>query len=39
MVSGVDIWLNTPKKPQEALGISGMKAAHNGIPSLSILDG
>lgn len=39
MVSGVDLWLNTPKKPQEASGTSGMKAAHNGIPSLSILDG
>jgi len=32
MVSGVDLWLNTPKKPQEASGTSGMKAAHNGIP-------
>lgn len=39
MVSGVDLWLNTPKKPQEASGTSGMKAAHNGNPSLSILDG
>jgi len=39
MVSGADLWLNTPKKPQEASGTSGMKAAHNGIPSLSILDG
>ena len=39
MISGVDLWLNTPKKPQEASGTSGMKAAHNGIPSLSILDG
>ena len=39
MVSGVDLWLNTPKKPQEASGTSGMKTAHNGIPSLSILDG
>ncbi|MFC1590766.1 alpha-glucan family phosphorylase, partial [Candidatus Omnitrophota bacterium] len=38
-VSGVDLWLNTPRKPQEASGTSGMKAAHNGIPSLSILDG
>ncbi|MHB9155718.1 MAG: alpha-glucan family phosphorylase, partial [Endomicrobiales bacterium] len=39
MVAGVDLWLNTPKKPQEASGTSGMKAAHNGVPSLSILDG
>jgi starch phosphorylase len=39
LVSGVDLWLNTPRKPQEASGTSGMKAAHNGIPSLSILDG
>lgn len=39
LVSGVDIWLNTPRKPQEASGTSGMKAAHNGVPSLSILDG
>ncbi|HER24521.1 MAG TPA: alpha-glucan family phosphorylase [Candidatus Atribacteria bacterium] len=39
IVSGVDLWLNTPKKPLEASGTSGMKAAHNGIPSLSILDG
>jgi glycogen phosphorylase len=38
-VSGVDLWLNTPRKPLEASGTSGMKAAHNGIPSLSILDG
>jgi starch phosphorylase len=38
-VSGVDVWLNTPRKPQEASGTSGMKAAHNGVPSLSILDG
>lgn len=38
-VSGVDLWLNTPRKPREASGTSGMKAAHNGIPSLSILDG
>ncbi len=39
IVSGVDLWLNTPKKPNEASGTSGMKAAHNGIPSFSILDG
>jgi starch phosphorylase len=38
-VSGVDLWLNTPRKPQEASGTSGMKAAHNAVPSLSILDG
>jgi starch phosphorylase len=37
--SGVDVWLNTPQKPQEASGTSGMKAALNGVPSLSILDG
>ena len=39
MTCGVDLWLNTPRKPQEASGTSGMKAAHNGIPSFSILDG
>lgn len=39
LISGVDLWLNTPRKPQEASGTSGMKAAHNGVPSLSILDG
>ena len=39
MCSGVDIWLNTPQKPDEASGTSGMKAALNGVPSLSILDG
>jgi starch phosphorylase len=39
MICGVDLWLNTPRKPFEASGTSGMKAAHNGIPSLSILDG
>ena len=39
LISGVDLWLNTPQKPMEASGTSGMKAAHNGIPSLSILDG
>lgn len=39
MVSGVDVWLNTPRKPLEASGTSGMKAALNGVPSLSVLDG
>ena len=39
LVSGVDLWLNTPQKPQEASGTSGMKAALNGVPSLSIMDG
>ena len=34
-----DIWLNTPRPPMEASGTSGMKAAINGVPSLSILDG
>ena len=37
--SGVDVWLNTPWKPHEASGTSGMKAAINGVPSLSVLDG
>jgi starch phosphorylase len=37
--AGVDLWLNTPKKPEEASGTSGMKAALNGVPSLSVLDG
>ncbi len=36
---GVDIWLNTPLKPREASGTSGMKCAMNGVPSLSVLDG
>lgn len=39
IVSGVDLWLNTPQKPNEASGTSGMKAAHNGVPSFSIMDG
>jgi starch phosphorylase len=39
IVSGVDIWLNNPQPPLEASGTSGMKAALNGIPSLSVLDG
>ena len=39
MVSGVDVWLNTPIRPMEASGTSGMKAAFNGVPSLSVMDG
>lgn len=39
MAAGVDLWLNTPRPPLEASGTSGMKAALNGVPSLSILDG
>ncbi len=39
LVAGVDVWLNTPRRPEEASGTSGMKAALNGVPSLSILDG
>jgi starch phosphorylase len=39
LCSGVDLWLNTPQKPFEASGTSGMKAALNGVPSLSVLDG
>jgi starch phosphorylase len=39
LISGVDIWLNTPQRPMEASGTSGMKAVHNGIPNLSVLDG
>ncbi|MBI3394378.1 MAG: alpha-glucan family phosphorylase, partial [Spirochaetia bacterium] len=39
IVGGVDVWLNTPQRPLEASGTSGMKAAHNGVPSVSILDG
>ncbi len=39
ITSGVDLWLNTPRPPMEASGTSGMKAALNGVPSLSILDG
>lgn len=39
IASGVDVWLNTPQPPLEASGTSGMKAALNGIPSLSVLDG
>jgi len=37
--SGVDLWTNSPQKPHEASGTSGMKAALNGVPSLSVLDG
>lgn len=39
LIPGVDLWLNTPQPPLEASGTSGMKAAVNGVPSLSILDG
>jgi len=39
VTAGVDVWLNTPQPPMEASGTSGMKAALNGVPSLSILDG
>jgi starch phosphorylase len=39
LVAGCDVWLNTPQPPLEASGTSGMKAAHNGVPSLSTLDG
>ena len=39
ITSGVDCWLNTPEVPLEASGTSGMKAALNGVPSLSVLDG
>jgi starch phosphorylase len=39
MTSGVDVWLNTPQPPMEASGTSGMKAAVNGVPSFSVLDG
>jgi starch phosphorylase len=39
LVQGVDIWLNNPRRPLEASGTSGMKAAANGIPNVSILDG
>jgi starch phosphorylase len=39
LTGGVDVWLNTPLRPYEASGTSGMKAAMNGTPSLSVLDG
>jgi len=39
LTSGCDVWLNTPTRPLEASGTSGMKAALNGVPSLSVLDG
>jgi starch phosphorylase len=39
LVHGVDVWLNNPLPPLEACGTSGMKAALNGVPQLSILDG
>lgn len=39
MVAGVDVWLNTPQRPYEASGTSGMKAAFNGVPQLSVMDG
>jgi starch phosphorylase len=39
MTAGADVWLNTPQPPMEASGTSGMKAALNGVPSLSVLDG
>ncbi len=39
ITAGVDLWLNTPRRPMEASGTSGMKAAHNGVPQFSTLDG
>lgn len=39
LTGGVDVWLNTPQPPNEASGTSGMKAAINGVPSLSTMDG
>lgn len=39
LTSGVDLWLNNPMRPQEASGTSGMKAALNGVPSFSVVDG
>ncbi len=39
LVTGADVWINTPLRPLEASGTSGMKAAFNGVPSLSVLDG
>lgn len=39
LISGVDVWLNTPQRPLEASGTSGMKAAHNAVINFSVLDG
>ncbi|NOY64726.1 MAG: alpha-glucan family phosphorylase [Nitrospirae bacterium] len=39
IIAGVDLWLNTPQRPYEASGTSGMKAAHNGVINFSVLDG
>jgi glycogen phosphorylase len=39
LVQGVDLWLTTPRRPNEASGTSGMKAGMNGVPNLSVLDG
>ncbi|MCU0569853.1 MAG: alpha-glucan family phosphorylase [Oculatellaceae cyanobacterium Prado106] len=39
LVAGCDVWLNTPRRPREASGTSGMKAAMNGLPNFSVLDG
>jgi starch phosphorylase len=39
LTGGADLWLNTPEKPKEASGTSGMKASLNGVPNLSVLDG
>jgi starch phosphorylase len=39
LIPGVDLWLNNPLRPLEASGTSGMKAAHNGVPNFSVLDG
>jgi starch phosphorylase len=39
LTAGADLWLNTPMRPLEASGTSGMKAAMNGVPGFSVLDG
>jgi starch phosphorylase len=39
LVKGVDLWLNTPRRPYEASGTSGQKASLNGVPTISVLDG
>ncbi|PQV62894.1 starch phosphorylase [Abditibacterium utsteinense] len=39
IIAGTDLWLNTPLRPREASGTSGMKATHNGVPNFSVLDG